>query len=51
MAFDGVTVDAVIQDGTVLAAITLPSEVDEPKVAATLARDTVPGRLTLQGNS
>ncbi|GLZ35315.1 acyl-CoA synthetase [Lentzea sp. NBRC 105346] len=48
--FDGVTVDAVIEDGTVLAAVTLPSEVDEPKVAATLARYTVPTRLTFQGN-
>ncbi|MFC0430895.1 hypothetical protein [Kutzneria buriramensis] len=45
------TVDAVIEGGTVLAAVTLPSEVDEPKVAATLARYTVPTRLTFQGNS
>ena len=51
MAFDGVTVDAVIEDGTLLAAITLPSEVDEPKVAAALARYTVPIRLIFQGNS
>jgi fatty-acyl-CoA synthase len=49
--FDGVAVDAVIEDGTVIAAVTLPSEVDEPKVAATLARYTVPTRLTFQGNS
>ncbi|MDX3192510.1 acyl-CoA synthetase [Streptomyces sp. MN03-5084-2B] len=44
--FDGATVDAVIEDGTVVAAVTLPSEVDEPKVAAALARYTVPTRLT-----
>ncbi|MGW4063459.1 acyl-CoA synthetase [Amycolatopsis sp. NPDC004747] len=50
-SFEGVTVDAVIEDGTVLAAVTLPSEVDEPKVTAALARYTVPTRLTLQGNS
>jgi fatty-acyl-CoA synthase len=49
--FDGVTVDAVIEDGTVIAAVTLSSEVDEPKVAATLARYTVPTRLTSRGNS
>ena len=48
--FDGVTVDAVIEDGTVLATITLPSEVDEPKVAATFARCIAPTRLTFQGN-
>ena len=44
--FDGVTVDAVIEDGTVVAAVTLPSDVDEPKVTATLARYTVVTRLT-----
>lgn len=49
--FDGVTVDAVIEDGTVTATITLPSEADEPKVVATLARYTVPTRLAFQGNS
>ncbi|WP_235190824.1 AMP-binding protein [Amycolatopsis rifamycinica] len=49
--FDGVTVDAVIEDGTVVAAVTLPSEVDEPGVRATLGRYTVPARLTFRGNS
>ncbi|RSD11781.1 acyl-CoA synthetase [Amycolatopsis eburnea] len=44
--FDAVTVDAVIEDGTVVAAVTLPSEVDEPKVRATLGRYAVPARLT-----
>ncbi|MBB5773972.1 hypothetical protein [Nonomuraea jabiensis] len=39
--FDGVTVDAVIEDGTVLATVTLPSEVDEAKVTAALSRYTV----------
>ncbi|MET8997839.1 acyl-CoA synthetase [Amycolatopsis sp. NPDC004169] len=48
-AFDGVSVDAVIEDGTVVAAVTLPSEVDEPEVAATLARYTVPTRLAFGG--
>ncbi|ONF72632.1 acyl-CoA synthetase [Amycolatopsis keratiniphila] len=47
--FDGVTVDAVIEDGTVTATITLPSDVDESKVRATLGRYTVPTRLTSQG--
>ncbi|WP_460440552.1 acyl-CoA synthetase [Amycolatopsis stemonae] len=51
VAFDEVTVEAVIEDGTVIAAVTLPSEVDEPKVAATLARYTVPSRLTFRGTS
>ncbi|MGW5746575.1 acyl-CoA synthetase [Amycolatopsis sp. NPDC003861] len=50
-AFDGVTVDAVIEDGTVTATITLPSDVDEPKVRATLGRYTVPTRLTFRGDS
>ncbi len=49
--FDGVVVDAVIEDGTVVAAVALPSEVDEPKVTATLGRYTVPTRLTFRGNS
>ncbi|WP_206793277.1 acyl-CoA synthetase [Amycolatopsis sp. MtRt-6] len=44
--FDRVTVDAVIEDGTVTVVITLPSEVDESKVRATLGRYTVPARLT-----
>ena len=48
-AFDGVTVDAVIEDGTVVAAVILPSEVDEAKVTATLARYAVPARLTSEG--
>ncbi|NBH03574.1 acyl-CoA synthetase [Amycolatopsis sp. SID8362] len=43
--FEGV-VEALIEDGTVVAAVTLPSDVDESKVAATLARYTVPTRLT-----
>jgi hypothetical protein len=34
-----------------LAAVTLPSEVDEAKVTAVLSRYTVPIRLTFQGNS
>ncbi|WP_037321393.1 acyl-CoA synthetase [Amycolatopsis orientalis] len=51
VAFDGATVDAVIEDGTVVATVTLPSEVDESKVAATLARYTVSTRLTCQGKS
>ncbi|MEU1554876.1 hypothetical protein AB0G86_09090 [Streptomyces scabiei] len=49
--FDGETVDALIGKGTVLAAVTLPSEVDQPKVEATPARCTGPTRLTFQGNS
>ncbi|SED08359.1 fatty-acyl-CoA synthase [Amycolatopsis tolypomycina] len=49
VAFDRVTVDAVIEDGTVLAVVTLPSEVDEPEVAAALARYAVPARLTTEG--
>ncbi|MGW5717315.1 acyl-CoA synthetase [Amycolatopsis sp. NPDC003865] len=46
-AFDGVTVGAVIEDGTVTATITLASDVDEPKVKAVLGRYAVPARLTL----
>ncbi|VVJ17608.1 Long-chain-fatty-acid--CoA ligase (EC [Amycolatopsis camponoti] len=49
-AFDGVAVDAVVEDGTVVATVTLPSEVDEPKVTATLGRYTVPVRLASRGN-
>ncbi|MFD4196389.1 acyl-CoA synthetase [Amycolatopsis thermoflava] len=48
--FDGVTVDAVIEDGTVVAIVTLASEVDETKVTAILSRYTVPHRLTLEGH-
>ena len=43
--FEGV-VEALIEDGTVVAAVTLPSDVDESKVAATLARYTIPACLT-----
>ncbi|MGK3208703.1 acyl-CoA synthetase [Amycolatopsis sp. MEPSY49] len=50
-AFDGVIVDAAIEDGTVVAAVTLPSEVDEAEVTATLARYAVPARLTSEGKS
>ncbi|KOV87545.1 hypothetical protein [Nocardia sp. NRRL S-836] len=49
--FNGVTVDAVIEDGTVVAIVTLMSEVDKTRVTATLSRYTVPFRLTFQGNS
>ncbi|MEQ0558490.1 acyl-CoA synthetase [Amycolatopsis sp. NEAU-NG30] len=48
--FDGVAVDTVIEDATVVAVVTVASEVDEPKVSATLARYTVPARLTTEGN-
>ncbi|MFC0430814.1 acyl-CoA synthetase [Kutzneria buriramensis] len=48
--FDGVTVDGVIEDGTVVAIVTLASEVDETKVTSTLSRYTVPLRLTYEGH-
>ena len=46
---DGADVDAVIEDGTVVATVTLPSEADTSTVAATLRRYTVPSRLTYRG--
>ncbi|MEV6825976.1 acyl-CoA synthetase [Amycolatopsis sp. NPDC051102] len=46
--FDGVAVDAVIEDGTAVAVVTLESEVDESKVTDVLGRYAVPVRW---GNS
>ncbi|WP_103338097.1 hypothetical protein [Amycolatopsis sp. CA-126428] len=45
-SFDGVAVDAVIADGTVIATVTIPSIVDEPKVMATRGRYAVSLRLS-----
>ncbi|MGI5132257.1 acyl-CoA synthetase [Pseudonocardia sp. CA-107938] len=46
---DGVGVDAVIEDGTVVVTVALPSEADTSAVAAALGRYTVPVRLTHRG--
>jgi fatty-acyl-CoA synthase len=45
---DGVDVDAVIEDGTVVATVTLPSEVDTSTVTATLGRYTIPSRVEVR---
>ncbi|WAL68591.1 acyl-CoA synthetase [Amycolatopsis cynarae] len=46
--FSGVDVDAVIEDGAVVAIVTISSEVDESGVKAVLARYAVPARVEVR---
>ncbi|GAA5152449.1 acyl-CoA synthetase [Amycolatopsis dongchuanensis] len=46
--FRGVEVDALIEDGTVVATVTVPSEVDESEVKGILGQYAIPSRIEVR---